>query len=75
MRKSALARAAQLSQVWAITLHAGMPCRAMWVVHVEGKAAVLGDTAIRSCLRERGYMDNKTSAVSDRFTATRYAKR
>jgi hypothetical protein len=59
----------------AITLHAGMPCRAMWVVHVKGKAAVLGDTSIRSCLRERGYMDNKTSAVSDRFTATRYAKR
>ena len=59
----------------AIALHAGMPCRAMWVVHVKGKAATLGGTAIRQRLRSSGYMDNKTTAVSDRFTATRYAKR
>jgi len=59
----------------AIARHAGMPCRAMWVVHLKGKAATLGDTAIRRRLRDSGYMDNKTTAVSDRFTATRYARR
>jgi hypothetical protein len=59
----------------AIAQHAGMPCRAMWVVHLKGKAATLGDTAIRQRLRGSGYMDNKTTAVSDRFTATRYARR
>jgi hypothetical protein len=59
----------------AIARHAGMPCRAMWVVHLKGKATTLGDAAIRQRLRDSGYMDNKTTAVSDRFTATRYAKR
>lgn len=59
----------------AIARHAGMPCRAMWVVHAKGKAATLGDTAIRQRLRDSGYIDNKTTAVSDRFTATRYARR
>lgn len=59
----------------AIALHTGMPCRAMWVVHLKGKAATLGDAAIRQRLRDSGYIDNKTTAVSDRFTATRYAKR
>ena len=59
----------------AIARHAGMPCRAMWVVHLKGKAATLGDTAIRQRLRDSGYIDNKTTAVSDRFTATRYARR
>ena len=59
----------------AIARHAGMPCRAMWVVHLKGKAATLGDTAIRQRLRGSGYMDNKTTAVSERFTATRYARR
>jgi hypothetical protein len=59
----------------ATTQHAGMSCRAMWVVHLKGKAATLGDTAIRQRLRAGGYIDNKTTAVSDRFTATRYVKR
>lgn len=59
----------------ALVLHSNMPCRSMWVVHVKGKAATLGDTAIRQRLRGSGYMDNKTTAVSDRFTATRYARR
>lgn len=59
----------------AVALHAGMPCKGMWVVHAKGKAAALGDTAIRTALRAQGYVDNKTSAVSERLTATRYVKR
>ena len=59
----------------ALDVHAGMPCRAIWIVHAKGGASVaLGDSAIRATLRARGYRDNKTSAVSARLTATRYVK-
>ena len=58
----------------AVAAHAGMPCRGLWVVFEKGKKAALGDTAIRHALRERGYKDNKTTAVSDRLTATRYMR-
>lgn len=59
----------------ALQVHAGMPCKAMWVVHAkDGKAAALGDGAIREVLRAQSYKDNKTSAVSARLTATRYFK-
>lgn len=59
----------------AVALHARMPCRTLWVVHAKGKAATLGDTAIRQSLRGRGYTDTKTTAVSERLTATRYTRR
>ncbi len=59
----------------ALAKHANMPCPAIWLVHVKGKAAALGDSAIRTRLRASGYMDNKISAVSERYTATRYARR
>jgi hypothetical protein len=58
----------------AITAHSLMPCPAMWVVHGKGKAAAVGDSLVRQTLRAQGYMDNKTSAVSDTLTATRYAR-
>lgn len=59
----------------AVALHTGMPCKAMWVVHAKGQGAALGDSAIRAALRGQGYIDNKTSGVSERLTATRYVKR
>lgn len=55
--------------------HRGMACPAVWVVHVKGRAAVPGEAVIRQTLRARGYIDNKTSAVSGTFTATRYVRR
>jgi len=58
----------------AIEHHATLPCRHLWLVYEKGKAAHLGDAAIRERLRASGYMDNKTAAVSDQFTATRYAR-
>ena len=58
----------------ALDLHARMACRQAWFVNVKGKAALLGDSAIRETLRARGYKDNKTTAVSERFSATRYGK-
>lgn len=55
--------------------HAGMLCKTVWVVHPKGPDASPSDTEIRLELRSRGYVDNKTSAVSDRLTATRYVRR
>lgn len=59
----------------AVARHAGLATAVLWVVHGKGRSATLGDTAIRSTLRACGYVDNKTSAVSDRLTATRYVRR
>lgn len=58
----------------AVGQHAGMPCRPLWTIHVKGEATPLGYTAIRKYLLERGYMDTKITAVSQRFTGTRYNK-
>lgn len=43
----------------------------IWAVYPKGRSD-FGDAAIRSHLRERGYRDTKSCAVSDRRTATRY---
>jgi hypothetical protein len=45
-----------------------------WFVHEKGKAGVT-DTMIRTRLRAEGFIDTKTSAVSDRLTTTRYQMR
>ncbi|MFG6486399.1 hypothetical protein ACG04R_06935 [Roseateles sp. BYS78W] len=55
--------------------HATMLCKTVWVVHQKGRDAFPSDAEIRTELRSRGYVDNKTSAVSDRLTATRYVRR
>lgn len=47
----------------------------IWMVHRKGKAAVVGDTMIRGHMRGLGFIDSKTSAVSDQLTATRYRLR
>lgn len=49
---------------------AGLP---VWCVYAKGKAAVVGDAAVRAFMRAHGFMDNKTCAVSETLTATRYA--
>jgi hypothetical protein len=59
----------------ALQQHTQMPGRALWLVNEKGPRAGLGDSAIRTALRAQGYMDNKTTAVSERLSATRYAKR
>lgn len=58
----------------AMAQHTTLPCKHLWVVHEKGPGAALGDGDIRTHLRARGYRDNKTSAVSARLTATRYAR-
>jgi hypothetical protein len=64
--------AADLDQ--AVRVHAHMRASNLWVVHLKGAAAAFGDTAVRQQLRAQGYRDNKTCAVSERYTATRYGR-
>ena len=59
----------------AIAQHQRMPCAAMWAVYPKGRGVLLSDAHIRQALRALGYVDNKTSAVSDTLTATRYVRR
>lgn len=47
----------------------------IWMVHRKGKAAIVGDTMIRTHMRGLGFVDSKTSAVSDQLTSTRYRLR
>ncbi len=49
--------------------------RFLWCVYPKGKAAGFGDMDIRNHLRGAGWIDSKTSAVSDRLTATRYRRK
>jgi hypothetical protein len=44
----------------------------VWCVHGKGKGAAVTDAAVRATFRAAGWMDIKTSAVSDVFTATLY---
>jgi hypothetical protein len=47
----------------------------VWIIHGKGKAAVLGDNAVRRVMRDAGFIDTKACAVSDVLSATRYMKR
>lgn len=44
----------------------------VWAVHGRGKSAVVPDAAVRAAFRAAGWMDIKSSAVSEGFTATLY---
>ena len=54
--------------------HADMICKTVWVVHPKGPDASPSDTEVRTAMRGWGYVDNKTTAVSERLTATRYVR-
>ena len=58
----------------AVALHSGMDCKSVWIVHPKGRDASLTDAEVRSTLRAHAYRDNKTSAVSEALTATRYTR-
>jgi hypothetical protein len=59
-----------------LTTHAEALARGvpLWVVYVKGKDAPLGETAVRTMLRERGLMDRKVAAVSERLTALQFTR-
>ena len=44
----------------------------VWCVHGKGKGAAVPDAIVRDAFRAAGWMDIKTSAVSEEFTATLY---
>ena len=44
----------------------------VWCVHGKGKGAVVSDAAVRAVFRAAGWMDIKSSAVSEQFSATLY---
>jgi hypothetical protein len=44
----------------------------VWCVHGKGKGAVVSDAAVRAAFRGVGWMDIKSCAVSEGFTATLY---
>ena len=47
------------------------PDKHIWMVHQKGKGAAVGDTTVRGYMRDLGFIDSKTSAVSDQLTTTR----
>ncbi|PZR18889.1 MAG: hypothetical protein DI538_31660, partial [Azospira oryzae] len=55
--------------------HATLACKTVWVVHPKGPGASPSDAEVRAEMRDRGYVDNKTAAVSAQLTATRYVRR
>ena len=44
----------------------------VWCVHGKGKGAAVSDGSVRETFRGAGWMDIKSSAVSEAFTATLY---
>jgi len=59
----------------AVELSAALPALPLWCVYPKGSAAAVTGAEVREELRARGYIDTKSSAVSDRLTATRYVHR
>ncbi len=47
----------------------------IWIIHRKGKTATFGETPVRAAMRAKGFVDTKSSAVSDAFSATRYSKK
>jgi hypothetical protein len=46
----------------------------LWLANVKGAKSPLGENAIRAVMREHGFIDTKTCAVSAILAATRYNK-
>lgn len=57
-----------------LELAGGMATLPVWCIYPKGRQANPGDAQIRHVLRAAGFMDNKSCAVSPKFTATRYAQ-
>jgi hypothetical protein len=72
MLVAVLSKASELPRM--AEFHADMICKTVWVVHPKGPDADPSDAEVRTAMRGWGYVDNKTSAVSDRLTATRYVR-
>jgi hypothetical protein len=58
----------------AMAAQASCPGLPIWAIYPKGKNVAFGDGAIRAALRAAGFRDTKSCAVSDRLTATCYAR-
>jgi hypothetical protein len=58
-----------LSEALAAGADAGLR---VWCIYGKGKGAAVSDSAVRAAFRAAGWMDIKSSAVSEAFTATLY---
>lgn len=72
MLVAVLSKASELPRMH--EFHADMICKTVWVVHPKGPDADPSDAEVRVAMRGWGYVDNKTSAVSDKLTATRWVR-
>lgn len=44
----------------------------IWIANIKGKASPLGENTIREIMRSHSFKDNKTCAIDDVWSATRY---
>ena len=47
----------------------------LWLAYAKGKASPFGEAAVRTAMRERGWIDVKVASVSDRLTAAKFVRR
>ena len=47
----------------------------LWIVYEKGADSAVGETAVRTTLREQGFVDTKIASVSAKLTALRFVKR
>jgi hypothetical protein len=59
----------------ALSVATEQPKLLIWCIYKKGKGVHVGDTAVRAFMRDRGYIDNKSCAVSAQLTATRYGQK
>ena len=60
----------------ALKVHEGLaPSRPIWIAHRKGPGSSFGENAVRLAMRQRGFTDNKSTAVSAELSATRYARK
>lgn len=51
------------------------PGKHIWMIYRKGKNVAVGGMAVRTYMRDLGFIDSKSCAVSDQLTATRYRLR
>lgn len=57
-----------------IEAEARLPGTPVWMIYGKGSGVRFGDAQVRIAMRAAGFRDSKSSAVSERLTATRYGR-
>ena len=56
-------------------LKAAQPDRPLWIIYPKGAKSPLPEATVRTHMHGAGYVDTKTSAVSERLTALRFHRK